>query len=356
MEAFQHTFHPGRVLFGPGSIKKLSEEIKLLNAERVLFCCTPGRRKELETIIAPLDNFKVGVCDIAEQYVPAHVAKKGQKIAKETNADCVVSYGGGTSVGLAKAIALKLEIPIISAVTTYSGSEMTDLQAILTDGKRIAYQSPSMLPKTVIYDAEQSMGVPLKILIPSGVNGIAHGVEAFYSQGTSPVNRILAGEGIKSLSSALRLLSSGKDSIKARGDGFYGAWLCGVTLCSAGVALHHKAAHVLGNTFGLEHSLVHSMVLPHSVAYNRAGISSVMEGISAALGDKEKDAAQALYVFISEIGIPTALKSLGMPKEGISIAAQMIAESPYPNPVPIEFKRILRMVENAWEGHPPDNT
>ena len=356
MEAFQHTFYPGRVLFGPGSISKLGGEIKLLGAERVLFCCTPGRRIELEAIIAPLDNLKVGICDIAEQYVPAHVAEKGQDIARETNADCVVSYGGGTSVGLAKAIALKLDIPIISAVTTYSGSEMTDLQAILTDGKRIGYQSPSMLPKTVIYDPEKSMGVPLKILIPSGINGIAHGVEAFYSQGTSPVNRILAGEGIKSLSSALRLLSSGKDSIEARGDGFYGSWLCGVTLSSAGVALHHKAAHVLGNTFGLEHSLVHSMVLPHSVAYNRKGIGSVIEGISAALGDKNKDAAQALYELISEIGIPTALKSLGMPREGVDLAAKMIAEAPYPNPVPIEFNRILKMVEDAWEGRPPENT
>ena len=354
MKSFTHNSLPARVVFGPGKISSLGVEIERLNVKSVLFCCTPGRNKEVRRLTSSLNNVSAGICAIAEQYVPLPMVKEARNIAKQNNVDCVVSYGGGTSIGLAKAISLDLEIPVISAVTTFSGSETTDLQAILTDGVRIGYKSDWMLPKTIIYDPETAMGVPLEIMIPSGINAIAHGVEAFYSKGASPVNNLIAGEGIRSLASALTRMSSGDDNIEARGDGLYGAWLCGTALGSAGVALHHKFAHVLGSTFGLEHSKAHTVALPHSVAYTTNGAREAMRQISAALGDEKKEASLALYELNQRIGAPTSLKEIGMPMEGIDIAAKMISDDPYPNPVPIEYEGIRRMIEDAWNGRAPN--
>jgi len=353
MENFTHDSLPARVVFGAGTIAKLGEEIDRLGSKKALFCCTPGRKDDVTKLIAPLDNISAGLCPIAKQYVPLPMVEEGRLVAKEKGADCVVSYGGGTSVGLAKAIALDLEIPVISAITTFSGSETTNLQAIFTDGVRIGYKSDWMLPRTIIYDPETAMGVPLKIMIPSGINAIAHGVEAFYAQGASPVNDLIAGEGISSLASALKRMSSGHDDVEARGDGLYGAWLCGTALGSAGVALHHKFAHVLGSTFGLEHSMAHTVALPHSVAYTLAGAPKAMQGIAQALGDSSKDAATALYELNVAIGAPTSLKDIGMPEEGIEKAAKMISDDPYPNPVAIEYDPIKAMIEDAWHGRAP---
>ena len=353
MKNFVHNSLPARVVFGEGSIASLGEEITRLGSKNALFCCTPGRKNETSDLIARLDNISAGLCPIAEQYVPLPMVEEGRAIARERKADCVVSYGGGTSVGLAKAIALELEIPVVSAVTTFSGSETTDLQAILTDGLRVGYQSDWMLPRTIIYDPETTMGVPLSIIIPSGVNAIAHGVEACYAQGTTPVNSLIAIEGIGAMASALKKITSGQDSIEARGDGLYGAWLCGTSLGSAGVALHHKFAHVLGSTFNLEHSMAHTVALPYSVAYTTAGAPEAMQKIAAALGERQNSAARALYDLNITIGAPTSLKEIGMPEEGIEKAAKMISSDPYPNPVPVEFAPIRSMIEDAWHGRPP---
>ena len=353
MDPFTHVALPARILFGPGTIKSLGAEIDRLGLKSVLFCCTPGRKEEVGQLVGYLNDVDAEICDIAEQYIPLPMVERGRVIAKQNDIDGVVSYGGGTAVGLAKSIALDMEIPVISAVTTFSGSETTDLQAILTNGIRVGYKSDWMLPKTIIYDPETAMGVPLKIMIPSGINAIAHGVEAFYSQGATPVNSLIGGEGIKSLASALRRMSSGNDDVVARGDGLYGAWLCGTALGSAGVALHHKFAHVLGSTFGLEHSKAHTVALPHSVAYTAPGVPEAMHQISKALGDENKDAATALYELNVSIGAPTSLKELGMPFEGIDQAAKMISDSPYPNPVPIDYKPIKEMIIKAWNGGPP---
>lgn len=353
MKNFIHNSLPARVLFGKGSIASLGKEIVRLDAKSALFCCTPGREREVKSLISPLGNISAGLCPIAEQYVPLDMVKEGRRIAKDRGADCVVSYGGGTAVGLAKAIALELEIPVISAITTFSGSETTNLQAILTDGVRVGFKSDWMLPRTIIYDPETAMGVPLNIIIPSGVNAIAHGVEAFYAQGATPVNSLIAGEGIAAMASALRRISSGEDNIEARGDGLYGAWLCGTSLGSAGVALHHKFAHVLGSTFGLEHSMAHTVALPYSVAYTARGAPDEMKQIAKALGSPNKTAATALYELNIEIGAPISLKDIGMPEEGIERAAQMISDEPYPNPIPVEYAPIRAMIENAWHGRAP---
>jgi len=353
MKSFIHNSLPARVIFGNGSIQLLGDEITKLGAKSPLFCCTPGRENESKFLIESLNLVNAKLCPIAEQYIPLPMVKEGRRLAKKHRADCAVSYGGGTAVGLAKAIALEQEIPVISVVTTFSGSETTDLQAILTDGLRVGYKSEWILPKIIIYDPEAAMGVPVEILIPSGVNAIAHGVESCYSQGATPVNNLIAGEGISAMASALKRISSGEDNSNARGDGLYGAWLCGTSLGSAGVALHHKFAHVLGSTFALEHSMVHTAALPYSVAYTAPGAPEAMKHISAALGSNGTPAATALYELNKEIGAPTSLKEIGMPLEGIEKAARMIAENPYPNPVPVKYDLIFSMIEDAWHGRPP---
>ena len=217
--------------------------------------------------------------------MPRDAVETGRKAATDLGADCLISYGGGSSVGLAKAIALELDIPIISIATTYSGSETTALQGIVgRDGVRTNYRSMRMLPKCLIYDAELTVALPLDISIPSGFNAISHAISSFLGESANPVAELFAEAGIAAMSSALAEISEDPANIDARGRAFYGSWLCGLTVMSAGTTIHHKIVHVLGTGYGLPHGPTHAVVLPHSTAYNRDAAPEAMRRIARALG------------------------------------------------------------------------
>tara|TARA_B100000676_G_scaffold183737_1_gene180675 strand:+ start:233 stop:1303 length:1071 start_codon:yes stop_codon:yes gene_type:complete len=352
VEPFVYTSQPSRIVFGAGTLAQLADEVTALGGERVLFCCTPGRKSEVEEIAAGFQDRLAGICDIAKLYVPVEIVAEGVEIARAAKADCLVSYGGGTAVGLAKGIALELDIPIVAVITTYSGSETTSMQGMLDGGAKKMFKSPRMLPKTVIYDPDLTAGVPLNVLVPSGVNAMAHAVEAFYAEGANPVSSIIAEEGLRAMATALPRLADDPSNMEARADGLYGAWLCAVPLVTTGVALHHKAAHVVGGGWDLPHADTHTIILPHATAYNRDAAPEAMQRIARALG-ADDDAPGAIFDLLKRSGAPTALRDLGMPEEGIAKAADLIASAPYFNPSPVERAPVLAMLEDAWHGRRP---
>ena len=352
MQEFTYSSEPSRIVFGAGKVAALKEEIEALGATNVLFCCTPGRREEVERLAATVGDLSAGVCAVAKLYVPIEVAEEGRRMAREVAADALVSYGGGTAIGLAKAIALELDIPLISVVTTFSGSETTSMQGMLENGAKVMYKSPRMLPKTVIYDPDLTVGLPVAVAIPSGINAMAHAVEAFYAEGANPVSSINAEEGIRAMASALPRIADNPADVEARADGLYGAWLCGVPMVTTGVALHHKACHVVGGSFDLPHAETHTVILPHATAYNAKAASDAMARIAGALGAEE--AAVGIFDLLQRIGAPTALKDLGMPEDGIDKAAEAIVAQPYFNPRPVELGPVKAMLEDAWHGRRPE--
>jgi maleylacetate reductase len=208
------------------------------------------------------------------------------------------------------------------------------------------------MPRIVIYDPALTLSLPPNISGPSGMNALAHCVEALYAEDASPITLLLAAEGIRALARALPAVVSEPDHIEARSDALYGAWLAGSALGSASMGLHHKLCHTLGGSFNLPHAEVHTIILPHATAYNRAAAPEAMKTIAAALG--AEDAAQGLYDLAKSLGAPLALSEIGMPEDGLDKAAQLASDSPYRNPRPVEYAAVRQLLEDAYRGKRPD--
>jgi len=265
--------------------------------------------------------------------------------------DCTVAIGGGSTIGLGKAIALRTGLPQLAIPTTYAGSEMTDILGQTEDGAKTTLRDTSVQPETVIYDVDLTMSLPRGLTGTSGVNAIAHAVEALYAVDRNPVISALAEEGIRALGRALPALMAAPEDGAARSDALHGAWLCGIALGGAAMALHHKLCHTLGGAFGLPHAETHTLILPHAAAYNAGAASAEMARVAAALG--ADDGPSALYDLTCAIEAPRSLRELGMPEEGIDRAADLASRSPYPNPAPIERDAIHALIARAWAGEPP---
>jgi alcohol dehydrogenase class IV len=210
--------------------------------------------------------------------------------------------------------------------------------------------SPRILPETVIYDVDLTLKLSSSVSVTSGFNAVAHAVEALYAKERNPVISMIAEEGIKAVLRGLPSVVADGSDIGGRTDALYGAWLCGICLGSVGMALHHKLCHTLGGTFGLAHADIHTIVLPHALAYNWTACADAFDGLRGILGNNPPQALQRLA---AKLGGPTALRDLGMPAEGIERAADLALANPYWNPRPLEKKSIRKLLEGAWAGDPP---
>ena len=179
-------------------------------------------------------------------------------VARE-RVDGLVAVGGGSTIGLAKAIALRTGLPQVAIPTTYAGSEMTDILGETEGGAKTTRRSEAVRPEAVIYDVELTRSLPPGLSATSGLNAIAHAAEALYARDGNPVIALMAEEGVRALAAALPAIVADPGDMAARGDALYGAWLCGLCLGAASMALHHKLAHVLGGSFDLPHAETHAV-------------------------------------------------------------------------------------------------
>ncbi|RYY95877.1 MAG: maleylacetate reductase, partial [Comamonadaceae bacterium] len=280
MKAFVYVGQPARVVFGAGALARLGDEVAALGARRALVLSTPEQRGLAERVAALLGDRAAGVFDRAVMHVPIETAREARELARSLGADCAVAVGGGSTTGLGKAIALDSGLPIIAVPTTYAGSEMTPIYGITEGGLKKTGRDPRVLPRTVLYDPELTLGLPLRMSVTSGINAIAHAAEALYAPDANPVMNLMAKEGIRAVARALPAIKLRANDVDARGDALYGAWLCGTVLGNVGMALHHKLCHTLGGSFGLPHAETHTIVLPHALAYNAAAAPEAMRHIA----------------------------------------------------------------------------
>jgi alcohol dehydrogenase class IV len=336
------------VLFGAGAVKQLGAELDRLGAKRALLLCTPGRAADVQNIAKGLPV--AGVFDRVVMHTPLALADEARKAAAELKADCCVAVGGGSTIGFGKAIALTSGLPVVAVPTTYSGSEMTTIWGISKENSKQTGRDPKVLPKTVIYDPELTLDLPASVSAASGMNAIAHCVEALYAHDGNPIVSLMAEEGIRALASALpKLLIEGSD-LEARTDALYGSWLAGCTISTTSVALHHKLCHVLGG-FGLPHAETHSIVLPHAMQYNRDAAIDAMRRVARAI--EAVDAPRGMYELEMRLGLPMKLADIGLKKDDLERAARTAAEAPYPNPRKVEYAPVLELLKNAYEGRRP---
>jgi alcohol dehydrogenase class IV len=351
MHDFLYVSRPARVLFGSGTLQNLPHEVDHLGARKALVLCTPGQRPCAEQVAALLGARAAGIFDRAVMHVPIETARAARDYARKVGADCAVAIGGGSTIGLGKAIALESALPIVAIPTTYAGSEMTPIYGITEAGLKKTGRDEKVLPRVVIYDPQLSAGLPVGMSITSGMNAIAHAAEGLYSATTNPIITIMAQEGIRALGRALPRLYARAGDLEARSDALYGAWLCGTVLASVDMALHHKLCHTLGGSFNLPHAETHTIVLPHALAYNAPAAPEAMRKIARALD--ARNAPQAVYDLAKNNGAPLALKDIGMKEQDLDRACEIAMGNQYPNPRPLERGAIRQLLQHAFEGLRP---
>lgn len=351
MQAFQFENAATRIRFGSGSLVHLREEVARLGITRAIVLTTPQQISLADRAEELLGEMSVTRFTQATMHTPVTVTQAALAQAREAGVDGIVSLGGGSTIGLGKAIALRTGLPQITVPTTYAGSEMTPILGETDAGRKVTQRQPVIQPRAVIYDVDLTLSLPLAASVTSGINAIAHAVEALYAVDANPVTSLLAEEGIRSFAQALPRLHTDPKDRSAREQALYGAWLCGTCLGQVGMALHHKLCHTLGGTFDLPHAETHSIVLPHAIAYN-AVAGDAMGRIARALGT-DQPPALGMFALCRQLGAPAALRDLGMPEAGIAQAADLAAANPYPNPRPIERDPLMALLRRAWAGSPP---
>ncbi|MCK9513342.1 MAG: maleylacetate reductase [Pigmentiphaga sp.] len=356
MKDFIYQGQPSRVVFGAGSLAHLEREIERLGARRALVLSTPGQRAQAEAVAERLGGRAAGVFARAVMHVPIETAREAREEARRLGADCAVAIGGGSTTGLGKAIALESGLPILAIPTTYAGSEMTPIFGITEAGLKKTGRDARVLPRTVIYDPELTVGLPVGLSVTSGINAIAHAAEGLYARDGNPVMDLMAAEGIRALAHALPAIRARGDDLEARGAALYGAWLCGSVLGNVGMALHHKLCHTLGGSFDLPHADVHTVVLPQALAFNASAAPDAMARMAEALGAAGRSAAAAVFDLARDNGAPVALRELGMREADLDRAAEIAVSNPYWNPRPIGAEQrgeIRALLQDAYEGARP---
>ncbi len=342
MKPFIYSAHPSRVVFGAGALQHLAREIDLLGARRALVLSTPEQVDSARRVAALLGERAAGIFAHAQMHVPIEIAREARDEARRLGADCAVAIGGGSTTGLGKAIALDSGLPVLAIPTTYAGSEVTSIYGITEGGLKKTGRDPRVLPRTVIYDPELTLTLPLAMTVTSALNAIAHAAEGLYAPDANPVLALMAEEGIRACAAALPPLQANPADIAARSDALYGAWLCGIVLGSCAMGLHHKLCHTLGGSFNLPHAETHTVMLPHALAYNAAAAPEAMARIAKALGVASGSAALALQQLARRHGAHFAGRHRHARRRA-GPCGRPGGQHPLPQPAPAGSRRAARV-------------
>ncbi len=348
MQSFAYQPLPMRVRFEFGALARIGDELQALGLQRAIVLCTPDQSALADRVMTLLGPRAAGIYDQAQQHVPIETARQAQALARSLGADCAVAVGGGSTIGLGKAIALDAGLPVVAIPTTYAGSEMTSIYGITESGLKKTGRDARVLPRSVLYDPELTLSLPVELSVTSGLNAIAHAAEGLYASDGSPIVSLMAQEGIAALGRALPHIHRDPQDRQARYDALYGAWLCGAVLGNVSMALHHKLCHTLGGSFNLPHAQTHTVVLPHALAYNEAAAPEAMRSIASALNAPRAPAA--VFDLAHDHGAPVSLQSLGLREQDLDRACDLALSNQYPNPRSLEREGIRALLQNAFEG------
>lgn len=356
MHPFVHDVPASRVVFGPGSLAQVGVEVERLGGTRVMLIAGGPEAAFAPAIQAQLGDRVAARFSDVTMHVPVEVARRAGDEARAAGVDLLLSLGGGSSTGTAKAVALESGLPILAVPTTYAGSEMTSIWGLTENSRKTTGRDPRVLPRTVVYDPELTLGLPADLSAASGMNAMAHLVEALYSPGISPISFLSAREGVRALASALPRVVADPGDLDARSDALYGAWLAGWALGTTGMGVHHKICHVLGGAYNLPHAPMHSAVLSHAAAFNLSAAPEAMAAVAGALaeaGIAAPDAAVGLWELERLIGAPTSLADVGFEASDIEEAATLVVEGRPVNPREVDLDGVRALLAAATRGERP---
>ena len=335
------------VLFGAGSLARLPAELDARSLRRVLAITTPRGAREFGELSASLrlSHRLVGVSGMATLHVPVESLRAALSEVDRLQPDSLLAFGGGSAIGLAKAVVLERPLPIVAVPTTYSGSEMTSTWGITDQSIKRTGRDPNVAPRLVVYDPTMTVSLPGSVSAASGMNAIAHAAEALYAADRSPIAAAAAEQAISSLAKALPDVVASNASLETRSLAMRGAHLAGVALQHSTMGLHHKICHVLGGSFGLKHAETHAAILPHAIAFNAPAAPEAMRRIAGALGASE--AAEGLRTLSRTLGLTMSLQALGFRSQDLDRAVELVMAATYPNPRPITADDVRALLRAA---------
>jgi maleylacetate reductase len=380
---FRYTAFAQAVHFGAGAVARLPEVVAAQGWARVLLVTTgsarrAGRAGEVERL---LGERWAGTFDAAQPHVPAEQVSAVAALAGEQRAAALLALGGGSAIGLAKAASHALEqepkaphpaaqarVPVAAVPTTYAGSEMTAVYGVTQpDGaggtRKVTTSDPRIAPRLVIYDPALTLDLPPDLTASTGINALAHCLEAAYSVQRHPLSTAAALAGARHLGRALpRCWAEGRD-LAARTEMLLGAHLAGAALASVSMGLHHGLCHVLGGAAGVPHGVANSIMLPHALRFNLEATAPALAQAAVAIGaadapQAESDpagAAEALVAYVAALiagmGLPARLREAGLRREDLprlgGLALQSRAVQSNPRPV-TTAEQALGILEAAW--------
>ena len=348
---FSYETHDVRVVFGPGALGALPDVLQRLGARRVLVVSTPGRADARSAVTLALGDACAGVFERAVVHVPAAVVRAALEASARSDADSVLALGGGSAIGLAKAMAMESARPVIAVPTTYSGSEMTAIWGITDAGAKRTGRDRRAAPRAVLYEPALTVSLPPDVSAASGMNAMAHCVEALYAVDGHPVASLLAEAGLRTLGRSLPDIVRHPADLTGRGDALLGSHLAGRALDLTSMGLQHRLCHVLGGSFGLPHALTHAIVLPYVVAYNAPAATEALRVVADAL--RSPDAWTGLFAFTRGLGLTRTLADLGLGEADLDRAAELTAQGAYPNPRTVTRAGVRAVLTAAYAGEPP---
>lgn len=348
---FIYDLRASRVVFAPGALGELANEVAALGVSRAFVVSTQRRLAELPAVTTLLGDRFAGMFDRAVEHVPAATVADARQAFDRANADACVAIGGGSAIGLGKILARDTGVPLVAVATTYSGSEMTAVWGMTdANGKRTG-RDPRVAPRLAIYDPELTLGLAPAISAASGMNALAHAVEALYAANASPMALAIAEEAARLLVASLPSVVTNPRDLDARSSALAGAHLAGRALDLAAMGLHHRLCHVLGGTFGMPHARTHAALLPHVLAFNAPAAPAAMARLARVFGNDAPVAA--LTAFSRSIGTAAPLQALGLRAEDVDRAADEATTTTYPNPRPAAKDDVQRLLRRALTSESP---
>ncbi|MER5428999.1 maleylacetate reductase [Streptomyces sp. NPDC002588] len=351
---FEHESLPQRVRFASGeAAAMLGAEVERLGAARVMVIAAPAEAELARQVTGELPVV-LRWSEVA-MHVPLEVAVRARAAATGNAVDCLVSVGGGSTTGLAKAIALTSGLPIVALPTTYAGSEATNVWGLTDEARKSTGADARVLPRAVVYDATLTVSLPVPMSVASGLNALAHCVDSMWGPRADPIDRALAGEGIRALAAGLPAVVADPAGLPGRELMLYGAYLSAVAFSSAGSGLHHKICHVLGGAYDLPHAQTHAVVLPYVLAFNAPAAPEAEQRIAAAFG--ARSASEGLQRLRHAVDAPKALRDHGWHETDVEGAVQAVLDVvPDSNPRPVTAGDLRRLLRAAWQGADPRAT
>ncbi|MCH8560841.1 maleylacetate reductase [Nesterenkonia sp. DZ6] len=350
--SFSHHTLGQRVHFGAGNLTAdVRSETKRMGAQQILLIASGSAEVAADALHATLRI--AHRLDGARQHVPVEDVERACDAATQAQADLILCVGGGSAIGLGKAVALKTRAPIIAVPTTYAGSEATNIWGVTETGLKATGTDDVVLPRSVVYDVELVRDLPAELASASGMNALAHCIDSFWAPRADPLNSLWSAEAIRALNRGMAQLAEGSiHSPEGSQQLQYGAYLAATAFASAGSGLHHKICHVLGGSFGLPHAQTHAVMLPYVLAFNLPSAPEAGERIAAALG--VADPTAGLERLRSRVDAPRALREHGLKEADLGRAAELIlGVVPASNPRAMTPDDAVRLIRAAWAGDDP---